>query len=144
MDIKQRGDEIVVTAGPVDPWKPFGEIACPKCELSALSQRIAICYCIGNAEYYGPMGLLLCAGVVEEHLHVECGRCNFRWLMETKSQWLARAQNAADAVSVTDHASLTDALKAHSWESAGDILQQRAFRNLNLPVHPYRYPEGGK
>lgn len=51
--------------------------ACPKCK-SSNSDLLAL-WCVGGMEH----GDCSCLKEGYEHLHMECGRCGFRWYSET-------------------------------------------------------------
>jgi hypothetical protein len=84
MRITQAGDNVLVGSTPVTPWVEPNDMRCPKCDMD--SRGITVSYC---PEAIDPRHIgLLCFGLADEHLHVHCGRCQFSWLMQTKSQHL--------------------------------------------------------
>jgi hypothetical protein len=103
-------DDFRVSVAEVSPWSRFP--ACPKCGY-ALGAGYRFLRCLAavlglNAQTYayckgdqnstvrqpalnlatGELGAheirVPCFGLIDEHLHLKCGRCDFRWLMQCK------------------------------------------------------------
>ena len=105
-------DEFRVSVQPVHPWTRYPE--CPKCghTLGAhiwgirrlfwakgnAAQNYAWCKGDRNSQAHmptiniatGEVGTapvnVPCFGIIEEHLHLRCGRCGFEWLMDCKTK----------------------------------------------------------
>lgn len=105
-------DEMLAAVPKLAPFSIYPR--CPKCagELGAGipflrrwlrahgTQAQTFVYCSGGSDeklkvpglHFGPEGAhpalmdvqSACWGLVQEHLHLQCGRCSFRWLMAVK------------------------------------------------------------
>jgi hypothetical protein len=105
-------DEQRISVQPLAPWARFP--VCPKCGYSLgagywltavwrltkgeCAQRMQ--FCVGgmdsqmsipgfNIEKMEPAVAqvpTLCFGIFHEHLHMQCGRCSYRWLMAVKGE----------------------------------------------------------
>lgn len=87
----------------VMPVHPYQERArCPKCGFRAglinhLRNRYChkFHYCAGNKDSTADVNDIFgrshevkvpCAGVFEEHIHIQCGKCDFHWLTKPKGK----------------------------------------------------------